>query len=486
MSLLKANFTVPLNFGAVTNFSFNNPLSLPLEFTKPKLFAEFFEDGGGDSYSYGSLTVATTSSATKTTTTSSGSSQCLFCLTSTTSTSTPTSTPTEDITPNPAAYQNSRVGGGRRDYIYGSARWGSGIFMPSEDIPGNASWAPSEFPPQSSWPRPYGFWPIYWGEWVPNYYTDSFVYKSSRFRPGGAQNLILASSDGLYDQPFWYIIGDAYTIEGINTILALPEDEGGCGMFNGYSVYAFDPVQAALNGTGAFISADGSTFPKENFTVTPESAIQYYRGSSVVLGAPGYVNAYALDHNQNTSYWGMTPWNISDLFPLFFNASHPINTGANVTARYAEELSFLNCLNITIAAAVPIIDPSRTEEVVVRRQPWWFWAAIGIGIAAVLLTVWIYTAQCCLDWVIKRITGKSPEEWQRRRGPFGRHTRSRRAVLQHGEELPNYSREPINLSYPPASPHPLLSHRGSDTRTGYEEEILPPYTPRAVSPTVRR
>lgn len=46
-----------------------------------------------------------------------------------------------------------------------------------------------------------------------------------------------------------------------------------------------------------------------------------------------YVNAYATNHNYDTGYWGMTPWNVTDLFPLFFNASDAVNMGINMTAR---------------------------------------------------------------------------------------------------------------------------------------------------------
>ncbi|PVF92483.1 hypothetical protein CPB86DRAFT_829967 [Serendipita vermifera] len=440
--------TVPLNFGARTNYSFFPPTELPLEFTDPKLFAEFYAYGGRDSYSYGSLTATTTS-------------DCFYCLPSTTTTTTPTVT--EDIAPNPTAYQNSRVGGGYRDYIYGSSRWGSGILLPSKEIPGNASWTPPVFPPQSPWPKPYGFWPIYWGDNVPNYYVESSVYKSSRFRPGGAQNIIIASlDDRKTNRPYWYIIADAYTIEGLDTILALPVDDGGCGMYNRNPIYTFDPVQVSFNGTGILLPADGLSSSRENFTLAAESAIQYYRGSSIVLGTPGYVNAYALDHNQNTDYWGTTPWNMTDLFPTFFDTSDPVNTGINMTDRYATELSFLHCLNSTIAAAIPIIDPSYKEgstyDFASAYKPIWMWSVIGTVIGFVVVIVGICAAR------------RFSPQWQRQKVYVARHGGSERIVPHNGDSVQNSSMELINvpnLSYPPATSHALLPLYGNQSATSF-------------------
>ncbi|PVF99460.1 hypothetical protein CPB86DRAFT_872538 [Serendipita vermifera] len=424
------NLSVPLNFGAYTNGSYSSTSPLALEFTDPKRYARFFAYGGGNSYSYGSLVVTstrTTPIVTRTTTTSS------------------TPTPTEDITPNPSAYQNGRVGSGRRDYIYGSSRWGSGISIPSDGIPGNASWTPYNFPSRTSWPNPFGFWPIYWGEGVPNYYQDSWVYKSSRFRPGGEQNLILASLGVTPTwRPYWYIITDAHTIKGLNNILSLPVNKGGCGMYPDNPIYTFDPVEISPMGTRTLIPADGTPLPRQNFTLAAESALQYYRGSSVALGTPGYLNAWALDHNKNTSYWGMTPWNITDLFPLYFNTSDSMNEGANLTARYAAELSFVKCLNTTIAAAVPIIDPDYTEpsSSSSKVSPWQ-WVGISLGVGCTILLLGICIAHRCLASVIERITGKKFPGWRPRRVRLGRHTGGPRVVFPQGEILPNYSNEPI-------------------------------------------
>ncbi|PVF99461.1 hypothetical protein CPB86DRAFT_783578 [Serendipita vermifera] len=497
-----SNLTVPLNFGAYTNGSFTSPTPLALEFTDPKRYAQFFAYGGGDSYAYGSLVVTSTSTSSSTKTTSSSSIDCFFCVpvvTRTTTTSTPT--PTENITPNPSAYQNGRVGGGIRDYIYGSSRWGSGVFIPSNGTLGNASWTPSEYPPQSSWPKPYGFWPIYWGEGVPNEYKDSFVYKSSRFRPGGAQNLILASTAGIPSyRPQWYIIGDAYTIEGLNSILSLPMKKGGCGMYDENPIYTFDPLQISPNGTRTLIPADGGPLPRQNFTISPESAVQYYRGSSVVLGTPPYVNAYALNHNKNTSYWGITPWNITDLFPSFFNFSDPVYEGVDIAERYDIEISFLKCLNTTIAGAIPIIDPNYTPPVVPessspgKKVPGQ-WIGLGIGLGFALLILGF----CCarrLATGFDSIIEKLFPGWHRRRRLAG-HRGGPRVVFPHGEILPDYSREPIDtpsLSCPmterdseaQASAQTLLPHRRTDTRAEGDEELPPPYSPRVVSPITRR
>ncbi|PVF99459.1 hypothetical protein CPB86DRAFT_783576 [Serendipita vermifera] len=497
------NLSVPLNFGAYLNDSFTTPNSLALEFTNPKLYANFWSYGGGPSYTYDSSSVTTTTTTSSSTTSSTSSRYCLdfICFPlATATTTTPTPTPTQDLAPNPVAFLNRPVGGAPRNYIYGSSRWGSGFGTVNHPNPAMYIWVPYDTLAQPPRSNPFGFWPIYWGSGL-DYYEYSTHYKSQRFRPGGAQSAILASRDGGPSyRPYWYIIADSYTINGLNTILKLPVDKGGCGMYVDGQVYDFDADAVAPNGTRTLFPADGGRNARHNLTMPPQSAVQYYRASSVVLGTPPYVNTYALNHNHDTTYWGMTPWNITDLFPMFFDASDPVNTGINMTARYAAEMSFLNCLNTTIAAAVPIINPDATpivEPSSSTSKLWWVGVSVGVGIGGIIL-LWVCIKQRWLGRFIGCLTGKPmPSRSSRRRVPLGRHTGGPRVVFTDGEILPDYSREPIDtpsLSYAmteresdaQALTQTLLPHRRTDSRAAGDEELPPPYSPATASPTGRR
>ncbi|PVF99463.1 hypothetical protein CPB86DRAFT_285952 [Serendipita vermifera] len=269
-------------------------------------------------------------------------------------TSSLTSTPTEDVTPNPSLYQDRFVGGGPRNNIYGTSRWGSGLGNVAQDASGSYTWVPS-LSLQGSIPSyPFGFWPIYRGN-IPNYYPDSIPFKSARFRPGGRQLLVIASTGQSSNRSYYYIISDKYTIKDPNKVLKLPVDAGGCDMYDENPIYCFDPETLAPNGTHILVPVDEQTGRRTNFTLSPESAIQYYRGSSVVLGTPGFVNAYGLNHNNNTDYWNSTHYDVIDIFTAYFTG-----VGSDASERYESETSFLDCLNKTIAAAVPIIDPALT------------------------------------------------------------------------------------------------------------------------------
>ena len=72
-----------------------------------------------------------------------------------------------------------------------------------------------------------------------------------------------------------------------------------------------------------------------HFYLLPWNVVQYYRESSVFLATTSYDNEYAHTGSNNTDYWKATPLN---------------TTGG--------ELALLNCLNKTIAASIPIIDPT--------------------------------------------------------------------------------------------------------------------------------
>ncbi|PVF99457.1 hypothetical protein CPB86DRAFT_285879 [Serendipita vermifera] len=459
---------VPLNFGALTNNTFSDPPNLFLQFTDPKLYAKFFAYGGGEPYEYGPLTMTSIGSSSANTYTISSA----------------TTVADEDTNPEPYLYRGQLVGSGPRSKIYGSSRFGSGLGIVEKS---GRTWT-WFYPPtlyNTTTAYPFGFWPIYWG-YVPNHYNFSLPFKSSRFRPGGAQTLILASlHEDISETPYYYVVADEYTIKGLNTILSLPVTKGGCNMSSNSPIYGFDPEQYVTNGTRTLVPIDGSSRSRQNFLLEPESAVQYYRGSSVVLGTPGYVNEFSLNHSVNTTYWGTTPWNITTLFPSFFHTNNSENTGADMIARYRAEASFLDCLNTTIAAAVPIIDPNLTEKSSTSSH------GLARGeITAIVISSLFVLIVICACWTKGgqlTLTRKRRSEQTQ----LGRHIGGRRVVFPGGDVLPDYSRHPAgyyNPSYPMAQSQsasvPLLP-RTRDPRdtAGDDDDLPPPYSP---SPSARR
>jgi hypothetical protein len=459
--------TVPLNYGAYLNDSFTGLGVLPLEFTDPKLYANFFAWGGGPPYKYGPLDVSSTGS---------------FSVPTSVYTTSSTTTATVEEVPVPSLYEGREVGGGPRNNIYGSSRWGSGL--------GNSKWWGGGY----QWfydagvynLRPsfsFGFWPICWGS-IENYYPLSLPYKSPRFRPGGAQNLILASlHEDIPNSPYYYIVADAYTIKGINSILSLPVAKGGCDMYPDNPIYVFEPEQLAPNGTGTLVPVDGSSRSRQSVVIGPESAMQYYRGSSVVLGTPGYLNEFGLNHNKNTTYWGTTLWNLTELFPNFFNNSSSQNTGVNMTL-YQMESSFLDCLNITIAAAIPIIDTNLTEEKPLTTTRHTLSAGEISAIVVCIFFAFVVFSACWIKRRQLRFLRKPPPEYICSEGQW-----DGQQVMLPGEVLPSYSRYPAghyNPSYrvgqrPSDQPtnFPFLPYtRNSHDTAERSDEFPPPYTRR--------
>lgn len=104
-------------------------------------------------------------------------------------------------------------------------------------------------------------------------------------------------------------------------------------------------VSAVFDALVANCSVANSTSAKQAFTPSPstwplpEQVIQYYRASSFALSLDGYNNTAALSSNMPAS-------NSSAPVPL--SQDTPLPSGLNTT--------FLQCLNTTIAASVPLVD----------------------------------------------------------------------------------------------------------------------------------
>lgn len=147
-------------------------------------------------------------------------------------------------------YDNLSSRGGTRNFIYGSARYGSGYGEIYVTVGGFPLWDAAAYNLSViSKSYPFGFWPISWGS---SNYGGSNAFKDVKdYRPGGPQSVLIAALDE-YSNKFsecYLIIADRATATGLNTILRLPTLTGGCGMYGGNPLYEFQPDELATNGS---------------------------------------------------------------------------------------------------------------------------------------------------------------------------------------------------------------------------------------------
>lgn len=182
------------------------------------------------------------------------------------------------------------------------------------------------------------------------------------------------------DENVWVILADGATLNILNAVLALPEDKGGCN-----TPYLYPEVMARseariynanTTATDGSVIGHGTIVPTSKgmvkYLIYPWNVIQFYRGSSVALGSEVYNNTFAQDGNTNPDYW----------------ASSPLNTTGI-------DMNFLQCLNQTIAAAIPIVNP----KLVVRSR-------LSNGIVAAIVLASVPVAILILGglwlWYLKR------------------------------------------------------------------------------------
>ena len=288
-------------------------------------------------------------------------------------------------------FQNKKVGGGTRNQIYGSARYGSGYGRYTTDANGtsyeaelNLNIAGRDFP--------FGYPPISWGpygggkeyEWFPAEDVPGVAFIDSiyldPYHANNPQNYgAMAANKG---NQTWFIVADAATINILWEVLLLPEDKGGCNLDRdrsrkGTVGYGFgsDLDDERL---WYFITTGISDPLRYPIELKPWNVVQYYRASSVILANNTYDNTFAhfaSPNNitdgrlNNTDYWAASPLN---------------TTGV--------DLDYLKCLNTTIAAAIPIINPNLVIRS--RLAPGQI-AGIAVGsvvggLVLIALAVWLF------------------------------------------------------------------------------------------------
>lgn len=250
------------------------------------------------------------------------------------------------ILPSTSVFKGREMGGGARADVAGTRGYGSGYPYYQGDIRRTGV---------IGQPFPFGFWPVYWGGHGHSHeYGGNATVEAER--PGGEQVIILLAPTvndttwsstpiGQGNESLW-MIGDRESVTALLSLLVDPSSSYtyGCGVKTGTPI--------PFNGT--------STQSPVRF----ENVVQWYRSSSFALAYQRYNNSYALSPLNETT---RLDWSESTPLPSTFESS-----------------SFLQCVNKTITAALPILDAEQETHALSPGEI----AGIVIGsIAAALLLI---------------------------------------------------------------------------------------------------
>jgi hypothetical protein len=236
------------------------------------------------------------------------------------------------------------AGGGTRDAVVGTSRYGSGYPYSNGNIQRGGVYGQ---------PFPFGFWPIFFvGHGYSGEYHDRNV-NGTEERPGGdlvqvavypnATQWVLTPEQTANNSALetFYMIGDRNSVE---TMLVVLSPCVGC------EQYSCGTVNSSI-----------SEFTGDDTTIRFENTVQWYRSSSFGLAYAGYNNTYAfLPLNESTT--------------LDWNNSTPLSDSLSND-------TFLQCLNDTIAAALPVLNAASafhgTLSLVVTGM---IWAAVTLAL----------------------------------------------------------------------------------------------------------
>lgn len=239
-------------------------------------------------------------------------------------------------------FAGRQAGGGTRDAVVGTRRFGSGYPYSNGNIQRGGVYGQ---------PFPFGFWPIFFiGHGYSGEYRDRNV-NGTEERPGGdlvqvavypnATQWVLTPEQTANNSAVetFYMIGDRDSVE---TMLVVLSPCVGC------EQYSCGTVNSTI-----------SSFTGNDTTVRFENTLQWYRSSSFGLAYPGYNNTYAfLPLNESTTL----DWNNSSSLPDSLSSD-----------------TFLQCLNATIAAALPVLNAaSALHGRLSLAVIWAIWAAVTL------------------------------------------------------------------------------------------------------------
>ena len=156
-------------------------------------------------------------------------------------------------------------------------------------------------------PFPYYYWPLGFGG---GYVGGAYMYNNNEYRdndserPGGPQMVASFSSDS--SNTTLHLIADRDTTEDLIPI-----------------------IRNLCSGIKSNSSTSPSSYDTNNNVTKPESAVQFYRASSIALLLEGYNNTAAFGDDEQAPPTALPEWRDQDL---------------------------IRCLNDTIGEAAPLID----------------------------------------------------------------------------------------------------------------------------------
>ncbi|CAE6418261.1 unnamed protein product [Rhizoctonia solani] len=231
------------------------------------------------------------------------------------------------------AFSGRTIGGGTRGQVYGNSRYGSGYTYGS----GGSSVAGRGFP--------FGYWPVYVpiGGGAAYYGYHEYGPARNTSRPGGEMQQALVRSTS------WPAVNTRRWLEGRqntnSTNSTTPVANNATASY--YIVGDADTVAAIMDelvDACSVVRTSGVAINETNPSIYFEQAVQFYRASSFMLVLTSY---------NNTA--NRTP----------INGTEPSTAIPDTPLPAGTDMNFLNCLNTTIGASIPIMDaennPSSTS-----------------------------------------------------------------------------------------------------------------------------
>ncbi|KIM21951.1 hypothetical protein M408DRAFT_79787 [Serendipita vermifera MAFF 305830] len=254
---------------------------------------------------------------------------------------------------NGGTFSGRTLGGGTRNEIYGTARYGSGYGKYTSSAGGTMQYQSVLTLDVSGRDFPHGFPPLSFGNYSGGgeyYDVDSSdlpgILESHSYNTAvlGQPELPVYTLYVRTSNRSWFVVGDVASLNIVNAVISLPVDQGGCNLVGliphaieryGYGYHNNNTTNEDSDTSGYNVGSVATEQGIMQAAIFPWNVVQFYRGSSLALTMLEYDNAFAHNGNKNTDYWASTPLNTTGL-----------------------DMNFLTCLNQTIAASIPIVDPT--------------------------------------------------------------------------------------------------------------------------------
>lgn len=258
------------------------------------------------------------------------------------------------------AFAGRSVGGGTRDQVYGGSRYGSGY-----PAGGGSYVAGRNFP--------FGYWPVYVpvGGGAAYYGYREYGPVGNSSRPGGAM------SQALVRHTSWPTANARRWLESrqsSNSTNSTTPAQVNNATASYYIVGDADTVSAVMQELVTACSVVSTTavpVNESNPMVHYEQAVQFYRASSFMLALTSYNNSANLPSN--------APAN---------NSVDALPKGADTPLPAGTDMNFLNCLNTTIGASIPIMDAVSTASSSAAPAPLQAFGGLNI-IGLVWVMLWL-------------------------------------------------------------------------------------------------